>query len=200
LVEDGDWEACVVNARGCAMTKITSSVLFNARATWDVRQTVNWLRKTFPNRALFGMGFSLGANIITNYIGEEGSDCALKAAIALSSPWDLQAGNLALQSTWFRRTVYSATMASSMKRLFETHYEQVSKNPKIDVDLVRKARYLHEFDRYVQGPTWGYPTEGAYYRDASSIDSLLAIRIPFLAISAEDDPVSTGFMKGSLCS
>jgi predicted alpha/beta-fold hydrolase len=44
--------------------------------------------------------------------------------------------------------------------------------------------------RYVQGPTWGYPTEGAYYRDASSVDSLLAIRIPFLALHAEDDPVS----------
>ena len=38
LVEDGKWEVCVVNARGCALSKITSSVLFNARATWDVRQ------------------------------------------------------------------------------------------------------------------------------------------------------------------
>jgi len=28
------WEACVVNARGCAMSKITSGVLYNARATW----------------------------------------------------------------------------------------------------------------------------------------------------------------------
>lgn len=39
-------------------------------------------------------------------------------------------------------------------------------------------------------PTWGYPTEYAYYRDASSSDSVLAIRIPFLAINALDDPVS----------
>lgn len=38
--------------------------------------------------------------------------------------------------------------------------------------------------------TWGYPTENAYYRDASSSDAVLAIRIPFLAISALDDPVS----------
>lgn len=30
----------------------------------------------------------------------------------------------------------------------------------------------------------------AYYRDASSSDSVLAIRIPFLAIQALDDPVS----------
>lgn len=39
-------------------------------------------------------------------------------------------------------------------------------------------------------PLWGYPTEDAYYRDASSTDAVLAIRIPFLAIHAVDDPVS----------
>lgn len=40
-------------------------------------------------------------------------------------------------------------------------------------------------------PSWGYPTEDAYYRDASSTDSVVAIRIPFLAVQAKDDPVST---------
>ena len=60
------WEACVVNARGCARSKIESGVLFNARATWDVRQIVKWLKAKFPRRKLFGAGFSLGGNIITN--------------------------------------------------------------------------------------------------------------------------------------
>lgn len=32
------WEICVVNSRGCAGSKITSGILYNARATWDVRQ------------------------------------------------------------------------------------------------------------------------------------------------------------------
>lgn len=62
----GDWEALVVNSRGCAGSKITSSILYNARATWDVRQIVNWCRKTWPKRPLFGIGFSLGANILAN--------------------------------------------------------------------------------------------------------------------------------------
>lgn len=101
------------------------------------------------------------------------------------------AGNLALQRSWFNRTAYSASMGTSMKKLFESHVDQISKNPKIDVDVVRNIKYLHEFDRYVQGPTWGYPTEGAYYRDASSVDSVMAIRIPFLVIHAEDDPVKS---------
>ena len=66
MIANGEWEACVVNSRGCAQTKISTGVLYNARATWDVRQAVKWLRKTFPNRPLFGIGFSLGANILTN--------------------------------------------------------------------------------------------------------------------------------------
>ena len=107
-----------------------------------------------------------------------------------SNPFNLEAGNLALQRTWLGREVYSKTMGTNMKALFERHVDQISKNPRIDVNKVRNITYLHEFDRAVQGPTWGYPTEGAYYRDASSCDSLLAIRIPYLAIHAEDDPIA----------
>ena len=62
---DAGWAACVVNSRGCANSKLTTGVLYNARSTWDLRQTVRWLRKRFPNRPLFGLGFSLGANMMT---------------------------------------------------------------------------------------------------------------------------------------
>lgn len=61
-----EWEVCVVNSRGCAQSAITSGVLYNARSTWDIRQVVKWLAKMFPNRPLFGLGFSLGANILVN--------------------------------------------------------------------------------------------------------------------------------------
>ena len=37
LVADKRWEVCVVNSRGCAMSPVTSGVLYNARATWDFR-------------------------------------------------------------------------------------------------------------------------------------------------------------------
>ena len=150
LIKAG-WEACVVNSRGCAMSKITSSVLYNARATWDVRQVVKWCNEKWPNRKLFGIGFSLGANIMTNvcrfgldrwiiiflssdsdrlysvqYLGEDGDKCLLNAAVICSSPWNLDASSLALQRTWLGLNVYSRTMGSSMKELFET-YDDLSK-------------------------------------------------------------------------
>ncbi|KAL9610315.1 MAG: hypothetical protein Q9167_004977 [Letrouitia subvulpina] len=66
LVQHREWEACVINSRGCAKSEISSNILYNARATWDMRQTVKWLKGKFPNRPLFGIGFSLGACILVN--------------------------------------------------------------------------------------------------------------------------------------
>lgn len=43
----------------------------------------------------------------------------LHAAVVCSNPWNLEAGNLALQRTWLGSEVYLKTMGSSMKRLFE---------------------------------------------------------------------------------
>ena len=186
----GKWESCVVISRGCSRTKLTSNLFYNAAATWDLEQTVHWLRETFPNRPLYGLGFSLGANILTRYVGEEGPDCAFKAAIVVSNPWDLNIGNTILKRSWIGRNVYLRALGASTKALFFKHPEAVKWNPNIDPDAVRKVKYLYEFDRAVQLPMWGYPTIGAYYRDASSVDSLLKIRVPFLAIHAADDPIA----------
>ncbi|EEA18944.1 hypothetical protein TMatcc_010508 [Talaromyces marneffei ATCC 18224] len=190
LDETAGWEACVVNGRGCAQMKLSTPLLFNARATWDVRQVIKWLRKTFPNRPLFGIGFSLGANILVNYLGEEGENCLLNAAVICANPWNLDVTNIALRSTWLGAEVYSAHMAVSLVNLFNQHVDELTHHPRLNVDDMKDVKYIHEFDRAVQCALWGYPTEGAYHRDASSTDSLLAIRIPFLAINAEDDPIS----------
>ena len=96
---DAGWEACVINSRGCAKSKITTGVLYNARATWDVRQLVKWLRKTFPNRPLFGIGYSLGANILVN----------VRRAVDRIQSMSLVLMDIILRSTWVRkaRTVCS---------------------------------------------------------------------------------------------
>lgn len=65
LVRNG-WEAAVVNARGCANSRITTQQLFNARFTDDVREFVVKAREWWPQRGLYAVGFSLGANILCN--------------------------------------------------------------------------------------------------------------------------------------
>lgn len=184
------WEACVINSRGCARSKLTTDVLYNARATWDVRQLVKWLREAYPNRPLYAIGFSLGANIMTNYVGEEGEGCLLKAAVSVGNPFNLELCDLALRSSWMGREVYSKSLGASLRKLVRHHTDILSSSKRFSFKNIMATKYIHEFDREMQCPSWGYPTEGAYYRDASSTDALLGVRIPFLALNAEDDPVS----------
>jgi uncharacterized protein len=55
----------------------------------------------------------------TQYIAEEGDQCLLKAAVVLSSPWNLEISNSVMKSTWIGREVYSKTLGTAMKRLFQ---------------------------------------------------------------------------------
>lgn len=85
--------------------------------------------------------------------------------------------------------VYSKAMGKSMRALYDTHVEQISANKALSPEKIQDIKYLHEFDRAVQCATWGYPTEGAYYRDATSADSVFAIRVPTMCLHARDDPI-----------
>lgn len=86
--------------------------------------------------------------------------------------------------------VYSHAMARGMKEIVKRHAEMILKNRRIAAAAVEGIRYFFDFDSAVQLPMWGYPTRGAYYRDASSVDAVLAVRVPLFAINAEDDPIS----------
>jgi predicted alpha/beta-fold hydrolase len=83
----------------------------------------------------------------TDYIGEEGEACVFKAAVAWSNPWDLNLCHVGLTKTWIGLEVYSKVMGGNMKRLFETHQEELLKNEALDMKEIAKIRYLHDFDR-----------------------------------------------------
>jgi predicted alpha/beta-fold hydrolase len=146
VVEKG-WAACVINARGCALSAITTPQLFNSRSTWDVRQFITYLTSIFPNRPLFAVGFSLGANILTNYVGEEGGDCRLKAAVAVSNPWNLEVCNVIMKRSYIGLEVYMKAMGGNMMGLYNRHKDQILRNEGIDEEEVKKCKYLYEFDR-----------------------------------------------------
>ena len=62
---------------------ITSPQLYSAGHTEDYRAAVLYIRTRYPKAPLLGIGFSLGANVITRYVAEEGDKCRLVSAIAL---------------------------------------------------------------------------------------------------------------------
>jgi len=160
-----------------------------------------YIRRRYPKAPLLGLGFSLGANVLTRYVAEEGEDCRLAAVCVLACPWDLVANSEALEGNWFHRRVYSTALGSNLQAIVKHHAAALSTPPSHPVaqavapTLALRSLTLETFDetfnRIAGGssPPFPFPSARAYYTWASSHTALPHVRVPFLAIGAEDDPI-----------
>lgn len=57
---------------------------YSGAPTDDLRCGLLYISHKYPNAPLVGLGFSLGANILTRYLGEEGDRSRLDAGLALA--------------------------------------------------------------------------------------------------------------------
>ncbi|KAK7033516.1 hypothetical protein VNI00_012738 [Paramarasmius palmivorus] len=115
------YRGVVVNFRGCAGTPITSQQLYSAGYTDDIRTAVMYIQNKYPKAPLLGLGFSLGANVITRYFAEEGENNKMVAGCILGCPWDLERNTDAMNETFVGKYIYSKGMASNLSRLLQLH-------------------------------------------------------------------------------
>ncbi|KAJ2726428.1 hypothetical protein GGI07_000566 [Coemansia sp. Benny D115] len=186
-----NFRTVVVNYRGCAGVKLTTHVLYNGGFTSDYGFAVDHIRSRFPASKLIAIGYSLGANLITKYVGEQGKDCPLKAAISVCNPYDLASSSDAIeQPTMRNKFIYSPAMLEGLMRLYKRHRVMMNTGPvKLDHDAIMKIKLIREFDDLITSRVFGYKDSTDYYTKNSCAQFMPNIKIPFLAITALDDPV-----------
>ncbi|KAI0344177.1 AB-hydrolase YheT [Trametopsis cervina] len=195
------YRGVVVNSRGCAGVPVTSPQLYSAGHTDDIRTALLYISQLYPKAPLLGIGFSLGANILTRYLGEEGERSRIMAGCAISCPWDLSANGRRLEKSWWRRRVYSRAMATNLKAILRRHLTAFEADPSLPVNeyipriLAEEHTTLYDFDnaitRFIGGaaPHFPFPRADDYYAWASSHHILTDIRVPHLCLNARDDPI-----------
>ncbi|KAK0221374.1 Alpha/Beta hydrolase protein [Armillaria fumosa] len=202
-VEQGGlgYRAVVVNFRGCAGIPLTSNQFYSAGYTDDLRQALFYISQQYPKAPLFGLGFSLGANVIVRYLAEEKEHSRLSAACVLACPWDLSKNNDAMESTLWGKYAYSKGMASNLLRLLSRHTASLSRQPDHYVTAAMHAAFalksptLEQFDDKFTSkaggapPVFPFPSARHYYTWASSHYVLPDVRVPLLALNAADDPI-----------
>ncbi|KAI5886093.1 AB-hydrolase YheT [Schizophyllum commune H4-8] len=193
------YRAVVCNFRGCAGIPITSPRLYSSGATDDLRQELAYIRSLYPNAPLIGLGFSLGANVLTRYLAEEGEESRLVAGCAVACPWNLLDDCNGLLNTFLGTQIYSKGMARSLRKIvkrnrtaFASGAEQAAA---VEAALKLKSPTLKVFDdhftRLFGGGAPMFPFDSAqdYYTGTSSHTAVRDIRVPFLALNAADDPI-----------
>ncbi|KAG0378661.1 hypothetical protein BGX24_003186 [Mortierella sp. AD032] len=190
MTKDHGYRCVVFNARACANTELTSAQLYCGSWTEDLRMVVKHIRTTLPESKLMSVGFSLGANILMNYMGEEGDQCEFLGAMSVGNPFDLMGTCLAIERGWLGSKIYSPAMGGNLRRIFMKHTKWFENSEIVDVDLVLRGRSIRDFDDAVTRRVFKYRTVHEYYRMASSSQRLLDIKRPFLCLNALDDPVA----------
>lgn len=177
-------EAVGLNFRSCSGELNRGQRLYHSGETEDLRFVVRLLRARFPSAPIGALGFSLGGNVLLKYLGEEGEQGEVRAAAAVSVPYDLAAGAAHMERGLAR--VYVWRLLRSLQRKVRARAQDLG--DRVDVPRALRARTFWEFDDAATAPLHGFRDADDYYARSSSAGFLARVTVPTLLIHADDDP------------
>jgi predicted alpha/beta-fold hydrolase len=183
---DRRWRALALNFRTCSGSLNRLLRSYHSGETGDFGELVARARKEADRIVVAGC--SLGGNVLVKWLGEQGAAVPreIRAAAALSVPFDLAACSRTLDGPGFWRWVYRTRFLRSLKQKALTKLEKFP--DAYDRERVRTARTLLEFDEAVTSAVHGFSGAADYYARSSSGPFVSSVRVPLLLLSAEDDP------------
>lgn len=180
------WRGLALNFRGCSgdMNRLVRS--YHSGETGDLDELIRRVQPEADRIVLTGC--SLGGNVLVKWLGEKGDSLPpqLRAAAALSVPFDLAACARTLDGPGLWRRIYRARFLRTLKRKSLLKHARFPEA--FDARRVRVARTLQEFDEAVTAAVHGFASAPDYYAQSSSGPWLEKVRLPLLVLSAEDDP------------
>jgi predicted alpha/beta-fold hydrolase len=175
-----------LNQRNCGGTEALTPTLYNSGMSGDYRAVFNGLVDGDGFEQVFFVGYSMGGNLVTKMAGEYGAFVprALRGVCAVCPSIDLAACADALER-WdnypYQRHFVSGLMSryARKQQLFPQLYSTNGLPP---------IRTVRNYDDAIIAPRFGYRDAQDYYERAGAKRVAVQIRVPFLMITAQDDP------------
>ena len=177
--------ALAMNFRSCSGEPNRTRRFYHAGETGDLAFVLDTLAARYPAAPLGGVGFSLGANVLLKYLGERGDASRIRAAAAISIPFDLNSGSEKLNQSFVGRA-YMGIFIRSLRRKFNDKLHLIG--DAVDAEAVLRSRSFRDFDDAATARLHGFRDVDHYYESQSSKHFLRGIRVPTLLVHALDDP------------
>jgi predicted alpha/beta-fold hydrolase len=185
-----------MNFRGCGGEPNDTARCYHSGDTEDFGLLCLELRRRYPDSPLAAVGFSLGGNVLLKWLGEQGREAELSAAVAVSAPMQLNICADRMDIGFSK--VYRDRLLRELKEYIEwkkTHlrnsgnYLEVDKLDQLG-DLSGVSSFW-EYDERVVAGLYGFEDARDYYAKSSSKKYIKSIATPTLIIHSEDDPFMT---------
>ncbi len=195
LLQQG-FRSVALNFRGCSGEYNRLARCYHSGETEDIHFLYQTLRQREPNTAMAVLGFSLGGNVLLKWLGEQGDQLDLFAAVAVSVPLLLNVCATKLDNGFSK--LYRANLLRELKYYVlakQAAHEKLGAPQEADkIKQLGDLSTIHSFWQYddrVVAPLHGFANVHDYYQRSSSRQFLKLITVPTLVIQAHDDPFMT---------
>lgn len=182
-LQESGFHGLFMHLRGCSGEPNRLERSYHSGETDDLAAVVRHVQRVTGKPVFAMIGYSLGANALLKWLGEDGERPPLQRAVAVSVPFCLDDAARKL-STGFSR-LYQHHLLSRLRRNFRRKFGQRVSPLAVDIDSLRN---FYSFDDKVTAPLHGFSGADDYYRQSSSRQYLKNIQCETLILQALDDP------------
>lgn len=187
------WASAALNWRGCSGEPNLLPRGYHSGVSDDLAAAIDHLRACRPQAPLYAVGYSLGGNVLLKHLGETGSDCGVRAAVAVSVPFRLDqcADRIGIGFSRIYQRHFMTEMVAYVRRKQQIFREQRHAEHLASLERLGPLdgmRTFWDFDGRITAPLHGFADADDYYRRASCRYYLGGIRVPTLLIQSSDDP------------
>ncbi|XP_078343367.1 monoacylglycerol lipase ABHD2-like isoform X1 [Oculina patagonica] len=170
--------------------------IFTYGGTEELAAVVTHLTSVVKHKRLIGVGFSMGANILIKYLGEEPSRQGLfECAVSVCQGYDILRAKTLLHEWDGLRRFYNWAITQNVKSVIDRHVRVLFHGPnftsphKSSIHHVRSSSSLVELDDVYLKKMAGFHHLDEFYAVNSSCNYINQIKIPVLLLNALDDPL-----------
>ncbi|XP_077285760.1 abhydrolase domain-containing protein 2 [Arctopsyche grandis] len=175
---------------------VTASRIFTYGHTDDFNSMLENLLEKYPNTRLVLVGFSLGGNLITKYLGEKQRNHSpnIIGGISICQGYNaIETLKYLLHWQNFRR-LYLYVMTDNYRNIITRHKhvllsEEVRKRFQLSENSIVSAGTLPDLDEAYTRRIFNFNSVSDLYFWSSSINYLENIKTPMVFINARDDPL-----------
>nr|XP_033330169.1 abhydrolase domain-containing protein 2 isoform X2 [Megalopta genalis] len=197
FVQCHGYRCAVLNHVGVlSSVKVTAPRIFSYGHTEDYHVMLQSLIEKHPNTKIVCIGFSLGGNLVTKYLGERGSNklSNIIGGISICQGYNALEGTKFLLNWQNFRRFYLYIMSESVKSIILKHKhvllsEEVKQKYNLNERDIISAATLPELDEAYTRKVHNFRSVSEMYKWSSSIFYLDNITTPMVFINALDDPI-----------
>lgn len=109
-----NFSVVAMNFRSCGSKMNRQRRFYHSGETEDLETVFKWVQQNFPNSEIYSAGFSLGGSTLLNFLKKNGTHHPLRAAAAISTPFELKKGSINLEKGFNR--IYSMLFLQTLEK------------------------------------------------------------------------------------